>query len=195
MTVDVERAQAAVKELLEALGYDPTQPAVVDTPKRVAKAWVEMLSGRDLTAKEVLSRKFDCDHDELVLCTGIEFWSTCEHHLLPFSGTAAVSYIPAAGGQVVGLSKLARLVDMHARRLQLQERMTKDIAKDLHENLGAAGVGVVVKARHLCMACRGVRKGGAMMVTSSMLGVYRDDPAARAELLSLLLPGLPPGGS
>lgn len=186
MSVDLESAQAAVRELLIAMGYDPTDPAVVDTPKRVAKAWAEMLIGRDQKAAEVLARRFDCDHDELVLCSGIDFWSTCEHHLLPFGGTAAVSYLPAKGKPVVGLSKLARLVDMHARRLQIQERMTKDIADDLFKHIEASGVGVVIKARHLCMACRGVMKPNATMVTSAMRGAYRNDAAARAELLSLL---------
>lgn len=186
MSIDHKRAEAAVRELLTALGYNPADPAIVDTPKRVAKAWGEMLAGRTMTAKEVLERRFACDHDELVLCTGIDFWSTCEHHLLPFGGTAAVSYLPKIGAPVVGLSKLARLVDMHARRLQIQERMTKDIADDLFREIDAAGVGVVVRAKHLCMACRGVQKPNATMVTSAVRGTYKNNDAARAELLSLL---------
>ena len=179
-------AAAAVRALLIALGYDPDDAALRDTPKRVALAWKEMLAGRELTAEQVLARRFETDHNELVACAGIDFWSTCEHHLLPFGGTAAVSYIPASDGKVVGLSKLARLVDMHARRLQIQERMTKDIADDLEKHLGAVGVGVVIKARHLCMACRGVQKPNATMITSAMRGIYKTDATVHAELLSLL---------
>jgi GTP cyclohydrolase I len=184
--IDRPRAETAIRELLLSLGYDPTSDALVDTPKRVAKAWEEMLHGKDIRAVDVLDRRFECDHNEIVTCRGIDFWSTCEHHLLPFYGTAAVSYIPNEGSRVVGLSKLARLVDMHARRLQLQERMTKDIADDLMTHLGAAGVGVVVKARHLCMGCRGVGKPNAEMVTSAMRGVCRSDASLEARLLHLL---------
>jgi GTP cyclohydrolase I len=181
-----EQAEAAVSQLLTALGYDPQADAIRDTPKRVAKAWGEMLAGQEMTAEEILSTTFEADHDEVVLCRRISFWSTCEHHLLPFHGVAAVAYIPGSSGRVVGLSKLARLVEMHARRLQLQERMTRGIATDLERCLSPVGVGVVIRAQHLCMAARGAKQHDSEMVTSVMLGAFRDDASARAELLSLI---------
>lgn len=179
-------AEASIRQLLIALGYDPEEEAVRDTPARVARAWGEMLAGRDKTGAHVLATAFEAKHDEIVLCRDIEFWSTCEHHLLPFHGVASVAYIPNEKGRVVGLSKLARLVDLHARRLQLQERMTQAIADDLETNLAPKGVGVVVRATHLCMAARGVGKGEAEMVTSVMRGVFREQASARAELLALI---------
>lgn len=180
-------AEAAVHQLLVALGHDPIgDPAIKDTPSRVSRAWEEMLAGKRTRAADVLSTTFEADHDEVVLCRRISFWSTCEHHLLPFHGVAAVAYIPGADGKVVGLSKLSRLVEMHARRLQLQERMTRAIADDLETHLSPLAVGVVVRARHLCMAARGVEQHDAEMVTSVMRGAFRADTAARAELLSLV---------
>lgn len=177
----------AVANLLTALGYDVAKdPGLRDTPARVARAWEEQLSGRNLKAEEILRTEFEAkNYDEVVLLRAIPFYSTCEHHLLPFHGEADVAYVPE-NGQVVGLSKLARLVDMHARRLQLQERMTRDIASDLRTVLNPKGVAVVVRAQHLCMCSRGVCKPGSQMVTSVMLGCFREKPEARAELMSLI---------
>lgn len=185
--IDETRVKKAVHELLLGLGYDPEDEAIQDTPDRVARAWREQLHGRTLTAEKVLGTTFDADnYDEVIILRDIPFYSTCEHHLLPFHGTAHLAYVPETGGRVVGLSKLARLVDMHARRLQLQERMTRSIAADMTRVLKPAGVGVVVQAQHLCMCSRGVGKPGASMVTSVMQGCFREKSEARAELLSLL---------
>lgn len=179
-------AESAITQLLVALGHDPHAAAIKDTPARVARAWEEMLSGEGRRAEDVLTTTFDAEHDEVVLCRRIAFWSTCEHHLLPFHGVAAVAYIPREDGKVLGLSKLSRLVEMHARRLQLQERMTREIADDLEKCLRPLGVGVVVRAQHLCMAARGVGQHDAEMVTSVMRGGFRADASARAELLALI---------
>ncbi len=176
----------AVRSLLVALGYDPNARELKETPDRVARAWEEQLSGRNQQAADILRTDFEANgYDEVVLLRGVPFYSTCEHHLLPFSGTADIAYVPE-GGRVVGLSKLARLVDLHARRLQLQERLTRDIASDLREVLNPKGVAVVVRAAHLCMCSRGVSKPGAEMVTSVMLGCFRERPEARAELMALI---------
>lgn len=172
--------------MLVALGYDPATEALRDTPARVARAWIEILGGRTETAEGVLGTQFEApEYDEVVVLRGISFFSTCEHHLLPFHGTADVAYVPN-GGRVVGLSKLARLVDMHARRLQLQERLASDIANDLTRVLAPRGAAVVIRATHFCMCSRGVSKPGAEMVTSVMLGCFRERPEARAELMALL---------
>ncbi len=184
--INHDAVKQAVASLLTALGCDLADHSIADTPKRVAKAWVELLSGRPMLAGEILSTDFDSDgYDQLILLRDVPFYSMCEHHLLPFHGTADVAYIPKQGGRVVGLSKLARLVEMHARRLQLQERMTKGIASDLEEVLGAAGVAVTIRAQHMCMVARGVQKAGAEMVTSDLRGVFRTLPEARAELFAL----------
>lgn len=174
----------AVTRLLEYIGEDPRRDGLVDTPARVVKALREMTEGYHLDAKTILERTFDEHCDDMIMVRDIPFTSLCEHHLLPFTGTATVGYIPHKSGGVVGLSKLARLVEMHARRLQVQERMTAAIAADIEEHLGAFGVGVVVRAYHSCMAVRGVRKS-AEMVTSTMLGAMREDARARAEFLDL----------
>lgn len=184
-------AVESVRNLLIALGYDPDHEALRDTPKRVAKAMRDATSGRQHRAEEVLGTTFAADgYDEVILLRNIPFYSMCEHHLLPFHGHAHVAYVPGQSTErrVVGLSKLARLVDMHARRLQLQERMTADIANDLERVLGATGVGVIVSAKHLCMCSRGVAKDGASMVTSVMRGCFMTKPEARAELLGLIRP-------
>jgi GTP cyclohydrolase I len=181
-----EAVRGAVRAMLQALGFDVTDQAIVDTPARVARAWKEQLAGYWLKAEDVLKTQFDAaEYDEVVALRSIPFFSTCEHHLLPFYGKADVAYLPA-GGKVVGLSKLARLVDMHARRLQLQERMTASIADDLERVLAPAGVAVVVEAQHLCMCARGVGKPGAAMVTSVMRGCFRNTPEARAEVMALI---------
>lgn len=156
-----------------------------NTPKRFLKALEEMTAGRLEDPKEILSKQFDEHSDELIVLRDVDFTSVCEHHLLPFVGTAHVAYLPGPGGKVVGLSKLARLVDCFARRLQLQERMTKQIATALVEHLNARGAAVVVKAHHSCMGCRGVKKPGAVMVTSCTLGAFREDAQLRNEFLVL----------
>lgn len=180
-------AEQAVTTLLEEFGCDLASDALRDTPARVVRAWEEMLAGYDQKPSTVLERDFDADgYDQQVLCRKVPFYSTCEHHLLPFHGIASIAYVPQPGGRVVGLSKLARLVELHARRLQLQERMTQDIANDLQKHLKCKGVAVVIQATHLCMCARGVRKPGSEMVTSVMLGCYRDSTASRNEILLLL---------
>lgn len=177
-----------VRRLLSFIGEDPKREGLVNTPKRVCRALKEMTSGYSLDAKEILATQFECASDNIVICRDIRFSSMCEHHLLPFSGTAHVGYLPGVGveGKVVGLSKLARLVDCFANRLQLQERMTSEIAEALMENIeGICGAGVIVTAHHSCMGCRGVKKHDASMVTSSMLGRLRESPETRAEFLAL----------
>ncbi len=186
MAVDRARAAAAVRELLAAIGEDPDRDGLLDTPERVARAWEELGAGYDVDVEEVLGTTFDIDHDELVLVKDIRLVSTCEHHLLPFTGVAHVGYIPSADGKVTGLSKLARLVEMYGRRLQVQERLTTQIAEALITQLGARGVIVVIEAEHTCMTMRGVRKPGSRTVTSAVRGQLRD-PATRAEAMSLIL--------
>ncbi len=187
-TVDLQRAERAVRELLVAIGEDPDREGLQETPGRVARAFAENVRGLGEDPEDVLSTTFAIEHDELIIVRDIEVYSLCEHHLVPFHGVAHVGYIPAAGGQVTGLSKLARLVDVFARRLQVQERLTTQVADSLVEHLGATGVIVVVEAEHLCMSMRGVRKPGARTITSAVRGQLRS-PATRAEAMSLLLGG------
>lgn len=183
--VDERRVAAAVVEILSAIGEDPNRDGLKDTPSRVARAFAEMFAGVHKGPAEVLERTFDISHDELVLVKDIEVSSCCEHHLLPFTGVAHVGYIPSAEGRVTGLSKLARLVDVFARRPQVQERLTTQVADAIVEHLDARGVIVVVECEHLCMSMRGVRKPGARTVTSAVRGMLRD-PATRAEAMSLI---------
>ena len=185
MTIDFARAEAAVRELLIAVGEDPDREGLRDTPARVARSYAEIFAGLNQDAAAVLSKTFDVGHDELVLVKDIELWSMCEHHLVPFTGVAHVGYIPQEGGRVTGLSKLARLVDVFARRPQIQERLTTQIADALTEVLQPRGVIVVVEAEHLCMTMRGVRKAGAKTITSAVRGQLRD-PATRAEAMGLI---------
>ncbi len=185
MSVDLPRAEAAVRELLLAVGEDPDRDGLRDTPARVARSYAELLSGLDQDPADVLTAVFEVGHDEFVLVKDIELWSMCEHHLVPFFGVAHVGYIPGEGGNVTGLSKLARLVDVFARRPQVQERLTTQIADSLVEVLHPAGVIVVLEAEHLCMTMRGVRKGGARTVTSAVRGQLRDS-ATRAEAMQLI---------
>ncbi len=185
MAVDQPRAEAAIRELLFAIGEDPDRDGLRETPARVARSYAELVAGLDQDAEEVLTATFDVGHDELVLVKDIELWSLCEHHLVPFFGVAHVGYIPAAEGNVTGLSKLARLVDVFARRPQVQERLTTEIADALTEVLEPRGVIVVIEAEHLCMTMRGVRKGGAKTITSAVRGQLRD-PATRAEAMGLI---------
>lgn len=187
-TVDRPRIERAVREILEAIGEDPDREGLQDTPKRVAKAYAEFFAGLHQSADQVLGTTFDIAHDELVLVKDIPFYSTCEHHLVPFHGTAHIGYIPAAEGRVTGLSKLARLVELYARRPQVQERLTTQIVEALEEHLTPRGAIVVIQAEHMCMSMRGVRKPGAKTVTSAVRGQLRD-PSTRAEAMSLILNG------
>lgn len=183
---DHARVEAAVRELLAAIGEDPERDGLRDTPARVARAYEEMFRGLRQSPQDVLSTTFDLGHDEMVLVKDIELASTCEHHLVPFYGFAHVGYIPDANGRITGLSKLARLVDVFAKRPQVQERLTTQVADALIELLQPRGVIVVIEAEHLCMTMRGVRKPGAKTVTSAVRGQLRD-PATRSEAMSLII--------
>ena len=184
---DAVRVEAAVRELLLAVGEDPDRPGLRDTPGRVARAYAETFAGLVQDPYDVLGTTFAEDHEELILVRDIPMYSTCEHHLVPFHGVAHVAYIPADDGRVTGLSKLARLVEVYARRPQVQERMTSQIADALNEVLKPRGVLVVIEAEHLCMAMRGVRKPGSITVTSAVRGIFRDNPATRSEAMSLVM--------
>lgn len=183
LTPSHQRALEAVRTILRWVGEDPERSGIKDTPARVLRALAEMTSGSGTDPAAVLGTCFEDSYDEVVVLKGVPFTSLCEHHMLPFSGTVDVGYLP--NQKVVGLSKLARLVDCYSQRLQLQERLTRQVAEALVTHLEVRGAGVVVRAAHSCMSCRGVRKPGATMVTSTMLGVFREDGRARAELLSL----------
>ena len=185
---DHDRAAAAVRELLIAIGEDPERDGLRETPNRVARMYEETLAGLRMEAADVLTTTFDLGHDEMVLVKDIEVYSLCEHHLVPFHGVAHVGYIPSEEGRITGLSKLARLVDVYARRPQVQERLTTQVADALTELLEPLGVIVVVECEHLCMSMRGVRKPGARTVTSAVRGQLRDT-ATRAEAMSLILDG------
>jgi len=184
--IDQPRIAAAVREILEAIGEDPDRDGLVDTPKRVAKAYAEFFAGLHQQPADHLSTTFDIEHDEMVLVKDIPFYSTCEHHLVPFYGSAHIGYIPGKGGKVTGLSKLARLVEVYARRPQVQERLTTQIVDALVEHLSPAGAIVVVECEHMCMSMRGVQKPGAKTVTSAVRGQLRET-ATRAEAMSLIL--------
>jgi len=183
---DAPRAAAAVRELLIAIGEDPDRDGLLETPDRVARAYAEMFVGLRQEPEDVLSTTFDLGHDELVLVKDIEVYSTCEHHLVPFHGVAHVGYIPGADGRITGLSKLARLVDVYAKRPQVQERLTTQIADSLTRILEPRGAIVVIECEHLCMSMRGIRKPGAKTTTSAVRGQLRD-AATRAEAMSLIL--------
>jgi GTP cyclohydrolase IA len=183
---DLERAEAAIRELLVAIGEDPEREGLSDTPGRVARACAEMFGGLRLRPEDVLTTTFDLGHDEMVLVKDIEVWSMCEHHLVPFTGVAHIGYIPSSDGRITGLSKLARLVDVFARRPQVQERLTTQVAESLTELLKPRGSIVVFECEHLCMTMRGVRKPGSKTVTSAVHGQMRD-PATRAEAMSLII--------
>ncbi|MEU8622427.1 GTP cyclohydrolase I FolE [Streptomyces sp. NPDC048623] len=183
---DEKRAENAVRELLIAVGEDPDREGLRETPARVARAYKELFAGLWQTPEDVLTTTFDLGHDEMVLVKDIELTSQCEHHLLPFHGVAHIGYIPAETGKITGLSKLARLVDVFARRPQVQERLTTQIADSLMRILDARGAIVVIEAEHMCMALRGVRKPGAKTTTSAVRGQLRD-ATTRAEAMSLIL--------
>jgi GTP cyclohydrolase IA len=183
---DVERAERAVRELLIAVGENPDREGLKDTPARVARSYREIFAGLWQSPEEVLTTTFDLGHDEMVLVKDIEVLSSCEHHLVPFVGVAHVAYIPSQEGKITGLSKLARLVDVYARRPQVQERLTTQVADSLMRILEPRGVMVVIECEHMCMSLRGVRKPGAKTLTSAVRGQLRD-PATRAEALSLIM--------
>jgi GTP cyclohydrolase IA len=186
--IDLERAERAVREILFAIGENPDRDGLKDTPARVARAYREIFAGISQVPEDVLTTTFEIGHDELILVRDIEVYSTCEHHLVPFHGVAHVGYIPGRDGRVTGLSKLARLVDVYARRLQVQERMTSQIADALVDFLKPKGVIVVIQCEHLCMSMRGVRQPGSRTITSAVRGQLRD-PATRAEAMGLVLGG------
>ncbi|GAA3002728.1 GTP cyclohydrolase I FolE [Streptosporangium longisporum] len=187
LQVDAVRLENAVREILIAIGEDPDRDGLQQTPARVARAYAEQFAGLGQTPEDVLTTVFDVDHDEMVLVRDIEVYSTCEHHLVPFHGVAHVGYIPNAKGQVTGLSKLARLVDVYARRPQVQERMTSQIADALMNVLEPRGVIVVIECEHLCMTMRGVRKPGAKTITSAVRGDFRSSDKTRAEAMALII--------
>jgi GTP cyclohydrolase I len=186
MGFDANRVQAAVRELLIGIGEDPDREGLRDTPARVTRAYKEAFAGLDRDPSDVLGARFNIDHQDMVLVKDIELWSYCEHHLVPFTGLAHVGYIPGENKQIVGLSKLARLVDVFAKRLQVQERLTTQIADALVSELSPAGVIVVLEAEHLCMSMRGVHKPGSRTVTSAVRGTLHN-PSTRAEAMSLIM--------
>jgi GTP cyclohydrolase I len=184
---DQERVEAAIRELLHAIGEDPDRNGLQDTPARVARAYREIFAGLYTDPDSVLGTMFDEEHEELVIVKEIPMYSTCEHHLVAFHGVAHVGYIPGTDGRVTGLSKIARLVDLYAKRPQVQERLTSQIADALVNKLNPRGVIVIVEAEHLCMAMRGVRKPGAVTTTSAVRGQFKTSAASRAEALDLIL--------
>lgn len=183
---DQARAERAVRELLIACGEDPDREGLRETPARVARAYRELFTGLYNEPDHVLDRTFDESHEELVLVNDIPLFSTCEHHLIPFHGSAHVGYIPNAQGKVTGLSKIARLVDLYAKRPQVQERLTSEVADAIYRKLNPRGVIVVVEAEHLCMSMRGVRKPGAHTTTSAVRGMLQSSASSRAEALDLI---------
>lgn len=184
--VNIEKTEKAIRDLLIAIGEDPDRPGLIETPKRCAKMYDELLSGMEHDAEEHLSKQFDVPHSEFLLEKDIPFYSLCEHHLLPFFGKAHIAYLPKE--RVVGLSKLARTVEVYARRLQLQEQMTSQIADDIMTYLDARGVMVVIEAEHLCMTMRGVKKPGAKTLTISCRGEFETDPELMQTCLHLIRP-------
>lgn len=184
--VDQERIAAAVIEILEAIGEDPGRDGLLDTPGRVARMYAEIFAGLHDTPERHLETTFESEHDEVVMVRDIPIYSACEHHLIPFIGKAHIAYIPNESGRITGLSKLARLADVYARRPQVQERLTVQIADALDRELEPRGVLVVVEAEHLCMAMRGVRKAGTSTVTSAVRGLFRTNQATRYEAMRLI---------
>ncbi|WP_250032113.1 GTP cyclohydrolase I FolE [Paractinoplanes maris] len=184
--VDLGRIEKAVREILIAIGEDPDRDGLERTPARVARAYAELFAGLRVDPAEVLKTSFEADHEEMVLVRDIEVMSMCEHHLLPFKGVAHIGYIPGPNGRITGLSKLARLVEVFARRPQVQERLTSQIADLLMAKLDARGAIVVLECEHLCMEMRGIRKVGARTVTSAVRGAYQTDAKVRAEAMALI---------
>ena len=183
---DLDRAAAAIRELLMAVGEDPDRDGLAETPRRVASMYAELLSGMTEDPDRHLFTTFAADHDEMVMVRDIAFASLCEHHLVPFIGRAHVAYVPSTSGVITGLSKLARIVVAHARRLQVQERLTTDIAASIERVLKPRGTLVVIEAEHLCMSMRGVEKPGALTITSAVRGVFKTDASTRAEAMAFV---------
>jgi GTP cyclohydrolase IA len=186
LITDPERVERAVVELLSAIGEDPEREGLKGTPRRIASMYEELFAGMDEDPSKYLTVTFEAEHDEMVMVRDIPFASLCEHHLVPFIGRAHVAYIPGADGRITGLSKLARLVDAFAKRLQVQERMTAQIADTLMDTLAPRGALVVVEAEHLCMSMRGVKKPGTLTVTSALRGIFKEDPRTRAEAMAFV---------
>jgi GTP cyclohydrolase I len=184
--IDRERVEGLIRELLEAIGEDPTRDGLLETPRRVSEMYVELFEGLDADPGEHLRVTFEAGHDEMVMVRDIPFTTLCEHHLVPFTGLAHVAYLPGPEGRITGLSKMARLVEGYARRLQVQERMTTQIVEAMERELHPRGSMVVVEAEHFCMSMRGVKKAGSTTVTSAVRGVFRDDAAYRAEALQYI---------
>jgi GTP cyclohydrolase I len=184
--VDHERVQGLVRELLEAIGEDPAREGLVETPRRVADMYVELFQGNEVDPGEHLRVTFESGHDEMVMVRDIAFTSLCEHHLVPFVGFAHLAYLPGPEGRITGLSKLARLVEGYARRLQVQERMTTEIVEAMERELRPRGSIVVIEAEHFCMSMRGVKKAGATTVTSAVRGSFRTDASSRDEALQFI---------
>jgi GTP cyclohydrolase I len=186
VAVDHAKIERAVRDILEAIGEDPDREGLLDTPARVARMYAETCAGIQDHPARHLKVTFDAGHDEMIMVRDIPLYSMCEHHLVPFYGRAHVAYIPSTDGRVTGLSKLARLVDGFARRPQVQERLTTQVADAIEQGLAPRGVLVVIEAEHLCMAMRGIRKPGSSTVTSAVRGVFREDPAARMEAMQFI---------
>ena len=184
--VDRDRIERAVREILIAIGENPERDGLVHTPRRVAEMYAEIMSGLHDDPTAHLTTMFEAEHDEMVMVKDIPLYSLCEHHLVPFHGRAHVAYIPGPDGRITGLSKLARLIDGYCRRPQVQERLTSQVADAIVEKLQPRGAFVVIEAEHLCMSMRGVRKPGALTVTSAVRGLFKDSPATRAEAMSVL---------
>ncbi len=186
-TVDLARIERAVREILIAVGEDPDRDGLVRTPARVARAYAELFAGLRVDPRQVLTTAFEAEHEEMVVIRNIEVFSLCEHHLLPFHGVAHIGYIPGTSGRITGLSKLARLVEVFARRPQVQERLTSQIADLLMERLDARGVVAVLECEHMCMTMRGIQKAGARTITSAVRGLFHADEKSRSEALSLIM--------
>jgi GTP cyclohydrolase I len=184
--INEAKIKRAMRDIIEAIGEDPSRESIKNTPQRVAEMYAELFSGIEKDPKEDLGVEFELGHREMVILKDVPFYSMCEHHLLPFYGVAHIAYIPNAEGRIVGISKLARVVETVARRPQIQERMTTVIADAILAGLKAAGVGVVIQAEHLCMIMRGIKKPGSNVITSALRGNFRSDPATRAEFFSLI---------
>ena len=184
--IDEAKIRTAVTSIIEAIGEDPEREGLAGTPRRIAEMYTELFMGLDIDPKEELAVGYELGHREMVIARDIPFYSMCEHHLLPFYGVAHIGYIPDVNGRVVGLSKLARVVEIVAKRPQIQERMTTDIADTIMDGLKPSGVVVVVQAEHMCMIMRGVKKPGSNIITSAIRGVFRTHPESRAEFFSLL---------
>ena len=189
--VDLDRIERAVAEILAAIGEDPQRDGLLATPRRVAKMYAEVCAGLHEDPAEHLRVTFEADHDEMVLVRDIPLYSLCEHHLVPFHGRAHVAYVPGSDGRITGLSKIARLVDGFAKRPQVQERLTAQVADALVEALQPRGALVIVEAEHLCMSMRGIRKPGSMTLTSAVRGIFKENAATRAEAFSMIGLGIP----